>query len=213
MLACVLHQFGRSSEAETIFRKAEAIQKKKDPTRPFFIGLQGFHYGSLLLSHGKFREVQGHASELLSIDNRVFDDALGHLLLGRAYMLQAQQEKTSNFYQALSHLERAVKGLRQAGTVNLLPRGLLARAELYRVKGDFGRARADLDEAMYIATRGGMGLHQADCHLEYARLYLAQGEKEKAREHLLTAKGMIGRMGYHLRDKEVQEIEKQLNED
>ena len=55
-----------------------------------------------------------------------------------------------------------------------------------------------------------MGLHLADYHLESARLRLAQGDEEKAREHLATAKEMIERMGYHRRDKEVSELEQQL---
>ncbi len=64
-------------------------------------------------------------------------------------------------------------GLRQAGQQDDLPRGLLARAELHRFTGAFSKALNDLDEAFTIATRGGMRLHEADCHLEYARLYLA----------------------------------------
>ena len=55
-----------------------------------------------------------------------------------------------------------------------------------------------------------MGLHQADAHLENARLYLAMGEEAEAREHLATAKEMIGRMGYHRRDGEVAELEGRL---
>ena len=55
-----------------------------------------------------------------------------------------------------------------------------------------------------------MKLYQADCHLEYARLNLAIGEKEEAGKNLVTAKEMIQEMGYHLRDKDVQEIEEQL---
>jgi hypothetical protein len=39
---------------------------------------------------------------------------------------------------------------------------------------------------------------------------LAQGNKEKAREHLATAKEMIERMGYYRRDKAVNELEQQL---
>jgi hypothetical protein len=34
----------------------------------------------------------------------------------------------------------------------------------------------------------------------------------KAREHLRTAKEMIGRMGYHLRDEAVRELEARLGE-
>lgn len=48
-----------------------------------------------------------------------------------------------------------------------------------------------------------MELHRADCHLEYARLYLAVGEKDKARESLAAAKEMIERMGYHRRKTEI----------
>jgi hypothetical protein len=54
-------------------------------------------------------------------------------------------------------------------------------------------------------------VHEADCHLGYARLYLAQGEKDKAREHLAIAREMIERMGYHLRYRDVREIEELLD--
>jgi len=43
--------------------------------------------------------------------------------------------------------------------------------------------------------------------LEYARLNLAMAEKGKALENLDIAKKMIDKMGYHLRDKDVTEIE------
>ena len=63
-------------------------------------------------------------------------------------------------------------------------RGLLARAELHRVTGNTDKARRDLDEAFSLASRCGMGLYLADCHLEYARFYLASGDSDQAREHL-----------------------------
>ncbi|MEA1909270.1 MAG: hypothetical protein U9N43_09645, partial [Euryarchaeota archaeon] len=66
------------------------------------------------------------------------------------------------------------------------------------------------DEAMTIAERGEMGLHQADCHLEYARLYLAMGKKEDARRRLDTAREMVDEMGYHRRDREVRDLEDRL---
>ena len=78
------------------------------------------------------------------------------------------------------------------------------------MQGDFAQARRDLDEAMTIATRGEMGLHQADSHLAYARLYLAMGDTTRARESLATARAMVDRMGYHRRDAAVQEMEEQL---
>jgi hypothetical protein len=91
-----------------------------------------------------------------------------------------------------------------------LPRGLLARAALYRLTGDHSLAQHDLDEALRIATRGEMRLHQADCHLEAARLALATGDRASARKAWETANAMIEEMGYHRRDGEVKEIEEQL---
>ena len=95
--------------------------------------------------------------------------------------------------------------------MDYLPRGLLARAELHRFTGDYGRAERDLSEVLRIAKRCEMGLHLADYHLESARLQLAQGNKDKGREHWATAKEMIERMGYHRRDNEVNELAEQLN--
>ncbi|MCP4691732.1 MAG: hypothetical protein GY859_27040 [Desulfobacterales bacterium] len=46
----------------------------------------------------------------------------------------------------------------------------------------------------------------ADYHLEVARLHLAQGQKAKAVESLEKAEQMVGEMGYHRRDKEIEEL-------
>ncbi len=208
-LANALHQAGRLSEAEAAFREAEELQKERQPQFPLLYLFQGFLYCDLLLSQGKYQDVQTRAgafSQWCLPSDSLLGVALESLSLGRAYMLQAQQEGTGDFAQAFAHLRQAVDGLRQAGAQEFIARGLLARAELHRVTGDLQRGQADPDEAMSIAARGSMGLHQADCHLEYACLYLAQGEKDKARQSLAKAKEMIDRMGYHLRDKEVLEM-------
>jgi len=122
----------------------------------------------------------------------------------------ALREGTETFSQAATHLNRAVDGLRQAGHQWMLPLGLLARAVLHRAQGQFAWAQRDLEEALTIATRGGMRLHEADCHLESARLQLAQGEKAQARESVSKAKRMVEEMGYHRRDGEVAELEELL---
>ena len=207
-LADALHQAGQMEDADTAFREAEALQKD-----PLLYSLQGFRYCNLLLSQGKNREVQNRAGQTLELAKQqlgLLSIALDHLSLGRAHLLQSRQEGTGDFSQATTNLNQAVDGLRHAGQQDYLPRGLLARAGLYREQRNFDRAQRDLEEAMTIATRGNMGLHQADCLLEYARLYLALDEEEKAREQLDTAEEMIERMGYHRRDREVEELEGQL---
>ena len=82
---------------------------------------------------------------------------------------------------------------------------------MLRVQCEYERAQRDLDEAMVIAERGGMGLHQADAQLEYAQLYVAMGDKPKARKHWAKAKKMVKEMGYHRRDGAVAELEEQVN--
>ncbi len=105
---------------------------------------------------------------------------------------------------------RSSDGWVAAGTQHHIPRGLLARAELYRVTEDFPNAQRDLDEAMKIATRSGMRLHEADGHLEYARLHLAMGDKDNARASLAAGKAIVEDTGYHRRDGAVKQIEDQL---
>lgn len=216
-LADALHQAGSFIEATTMFRKAEEVQKELQPDYPLLYSVLGFYNCDLLLNQGKWLDVQNRAKHTLKW---MEDDpkapiltlAVEHLSLGRALLLQTQQEGTRDFMPTERCICQAVELLRQAGTQHQIPRGLLARAELYRLQRKFEPAQRDLDEAMTIATRGGMRLHEADCHLEYARLYLAMGGdyKAKARESLAKAKAMINDMGYHRRDKEVEELEKQL---
>ena len=64
-LADALHQAGRLSEAEAAFREAEEMQKERQPQFPLLYSLQGFHYCDLLLSQGKYQEVQSRASQTL----------------------------------------------------------------------------------------------------------------------------------------------------
>jgi tetratricopeptide (TPR) repeat protein len=212
-LADALHQAGRTEEAATEFREAEALHQQRQPAYPILYSVQGFWYCDLLLGRGQVGEVKERAGRTLEWagQQRILPDiALDNLSLGRAWLLEAQQSGAGDTTQAAEVLQRAVDGLRQAGTMDYLPRGLLTRAELHRFTCDYERAERDLAEALRIATRGGMGLHLADCHLEFARLQLAQGNKDKAREHWNTAKEMIERMGYHRRDNEVTELAEQL---
>jgi len=212
-LADALHQVGRQSEAESLFREVAEMQKEVQPYYPFLYALGGFRYCDLLLSQGKYQEVLNQAVQTIELarrNNSLLEISLDYCSLGRAHLLQALQEGSQDFTQAAEHLNKAVDGLRQAGIQDVVPRGLLARAELYRVKGEFDKAQHDIEEAMTIAERGEMGLHQVDCHLEYARLYLAMREEDRAREHLAIARKMIVQMGYHRRDPEVKELEAML---
>ena len=57
-----------------------------------------------------------------------------------------------------------------------------------------------------------MRLFETDCHLEYARLHLAQSDKPAAREHLAKARALVTETGYHRRDPDLAELEQELAE-
>ena len=159
----------------------------------------------------KFFDWRLPSDSLLSI-------ALDRLSLGRAALLQLQLENPlacSKQYhhvmqEAKDNLDLAVQGLREAGHQEFITRGLLARAELYRVTGAYEPAQRDLDEALEIAERGEMKLHLADYHLDSTRLCLAQNKPANAREHLTAASQLVHETGYHRRDGDVATLEKQI---
>jgi hypothetical protein len=145
--------------------------------------------------------------------NWLLDIALDHLTVGRAalygVLLSASQisdlkseiaNPKSNLATARQHLTAAVDGLRQAGQVHELPRGLLTRAWLRFLEDDVPGCREDLEEAWEIAQRGPMPLFQADIQLTRARLF-----RDPAA--LAAARDLIHRHGYHRRDGELADAE------
>jgi tetratricopeptide (TPR) repeat protein len=145
--------------------------------------------------------------------------ALDHLSLGRAHLglaltapgpVAPGEKAEAGFAQAVEHLDRAVEGLRQAGTEHNLPRGLLARAALRRLRGDRASATEDLSEALEIAERGAMRLHACAAHVEWARLGLQQGDTETAREHVALARRLVNETGYKRREREVAWLERRV---
>ncbi|MDY0164497.1 TIR domain-containing protein [Desulfobotulus sp.] len=213
-LAHALHQAGRLAQARDLFEEAEAMQRKRQPQYPYLYSMGGFRFCDLLLSQGAYEEVGQRAGQTLEWTLQegplLLDIALDTLSLGRASLLKALADQTPDFTPAESFLNQAVEKLRKAGTQNHLPRGLLARAALFRAQDRFDQAQTDLSEAHDIAEQGGMELFLADIHLEFCRLCLAQNQTQKALTELASAKEMIQRTGYHRRDGELVELSRQL---
>ncbi|HEX3553174.1 MAG TPA: toll/interleukin-1 receptor domain-containing protein [Thermoanaerobaculia bacterium] len=149
----------------------------------------------------------------------LLDIALDHLSLGQAHLGLALtapgpatpgEEAEAELARSAEHLDRAVEGLRQAGYDEFLSRGLLARAAFRRLRDDRDGAKADLDESLEIAERGSMRLHACDAHLEWARLYLQQGDAGAAAGHVAAARKLVDETKYGLREREVEWLEHHL---
>jgi tetratricopeptide (TPR) repeat protein len=219
-LGDALHQAGQVERAKELFEEAEQMQKEEQAGYPFLYSLQGYQYCDLLLSLGRVDEVKERASQTLEWAKQrrlsLLDIVLDQLSLGRAQLLEYQKLKIKNkkdneknkkaLAEAKKWLEGAVAGLREAAQQYFIPPGLFARAKLYREMGDMAKARGDAAEAREIAERGGMGLWMVDVLLEEGRIYLAMGDKVKARECGEKCKGLIEETGYHRRDSEAEEL-------
>jgi tetratricopeptide (TPR) repeat protein len=203
----LLHQ-GDLPAAKALFEEAEKRQAKSQPARPRLYSVWGHRYCDLLLTIGCAKEVRERAQYALDIvdggSRNLHAIALDHLSLSQAALALGKQNEAGG------QLDRAVEGLRKAGRFDHIPRGLLARAALFRETGDYGKARDDLDLAMRIAKRGEMRLHRCDAHLEHARLALAQEDRDAARKHLQSAAALVSACGYGRRTGEVEELERAL---
>jgi tetratricopeptide (TPR) repeat protein len=244
IVADALHQSGESTEAHQLFREAESMQQQRQPEYPYLYSLQGFQFCDLLLNQKQWQEVQKRARQTLEWSTQqrfLLDIALDKLSLGRAFLLEAtsplptfkggikggvplsQRGTTGGFAKASDYLNQAVAGLRESAYQYYVPLGLLARAALFRVQGEFAKAWEDLEETQEIAERGEMNLHLADYHLEACRVNIAESiaqsaerekqkaKREKAKEHVETAAEMIEKMGYGRRKPEVVELRQQLS--
>ncbi len=146
--------------------------------------------------------------EIFTNEPSVFDIARDHLTLDRAGLYRAILERgdgsgvlaESAIETPSVEIEQAVDGLRRAGQLDDLPRGLLTRAWLRSWTGDADGARADLDEAGEIAERGSMPLFQADVQLYRARLF---GDGAA----LAEARRLIEKHGYDRRLEELVDAE------
>jgi hypothetical protein len=134
----------------------------------------------------------------LAADNSI---AVDHLTLARVGLVRAiLSNPLPQPTLDLPHVADAVNGLRDAWTIDYLPRALLTAAMYEAVRGDAAAARAALDHAQEIAERGPMPLYLADIHLHRATLFRDKAELAKARD--LIEKHDYGRRQDELADAE-----------
>ncbi|MEM9555124.1 MAG: hypothetical protein AAGC60_12790 [Acidobacteriota bacterium] len=225
-LADALHQAGRRAEALERFVEAEAMQAKRQPRYPLLYSLQGFRYCDLLLADAEraaagslaaqasaenglirlLQEVERRALQTVewAEDNQlpILTVALDRLTIGRVRLYGALLTDLSVDV-AEEAIKQAVDGLRRAGDVEFVVRGLFTRAWLRAAQDRPDDARRDLDEAEEIARRGPMPLYLADIHLYRARLF-------DDRDALAEARRLVEKHGYGRRREELEDLEARL---
>lgn len=213
-VAEALHQRGRLDEADRLFREAISIQEARQPDLPLLNGVEGVRYLDLLLTLGRSGDAESHLARLARLrqargmlpGDSLLVAALDDLLRGRTHLALAVGEDAEELLRIGILFDHAVEGLRRAGTFHHLPRGLFARADLHRRRGDARRAEEDLAEARFVAERGEMQLHLADYWLAKARLERDLGHERELKESLDEAKKLIEGIGYRRRSQELEEL-------
>ena len=144
-LAVALHYAGERARAEALFQEADRLQAERQPESPRLYAVQGYRHCDLLLDLGCHAEVRDRANYAIEIARRnswLLGVALDHLSLGRAELLAHEADRSGDLAEAEVHMNKAVDGLRQAGTIDHVPRGLLARAAYFRITERYDRPGA-----------------------------------------------------------------------
>jgi len=217
-LADALYQSGKWEAAQQWFVEAEAMQRERRPAYRFLYSLWGFRYCDLLLGFGKWEEVLERAEEGLKISTRhnwLLDIALDQLCIARAHAQAAETDPTDTHCEAAeNYLNLAVEGLRKAGAMEFIAKGLLARANWriqtkrsrYEIGTSLPEAATDLAEVLKIAESGSMGLYLVDYHLGMARLRRLENQPAEVEKHRVEALRRIGETGYFRRQAEAEEL-------
>ncbi len=239
--ADALHQSGQRAEAGTLFAEAERLQQEREPEFDLLYSVQGFRYCDWLLAPAEqaawqqllnqplsnlesqisdcFANVERRGNKMFEWrvpSDSLLDIALDHLTLARVGLIRAiLANPLPQPPLGLPHVAAAVNGLRAAGSMHHLPRGLLTAALYHFVRGEHDLALKHLAEAQQIAERGPMPLFLADIHLTRARL--AGSVKEEgggmnvdAKAELDQAAQLIRDLGYGRRYEELADAEKAI---
>jgi tetratricopeptide (TPR) repeat protein len=205
-LADALHQSGQNAEAAQLFAEAEAMQRERQPEYRFLYSLRGYQYCDLLLGQGQWAAVLERAEEGLKNADTFYSllsIALDQLSIARAHAAAAQSDDTPTHRDAADqYFNLAVEGLRKAGVMDMVARGLLARANWRLQTGHLHAALEDLQEVYEIADSGSMGLYLVDWHIAMSRLRGLEGNAAAAAEHKAEALRRIQETGYLRRQAE-----------
>ncbi len=199
-LADALHHTGQNTKAEELFAEAEAMQRERQSEYRFLYSVQGYRYCDLLLGQGKWADVLQRAEcffEWRLVSDSLLDISLDNLIFARAQAAAIQNEDTSTHREAAEqYFNRAVEGLRKAGDVEMIAKGLLARAQWRLQTNRLSAALEDLDEVYEIAENSSMGLYLVDWHIAMSRLRRLEGDHATAEQHKIEAVRRVRETGY-----------------
>jgi tetratricopeptide (TPR) repeat protein len=210
------HLLGNIQVASDAFTQAEKLEQEiySHSNIRYLFSLRGIQHADHLRRIGDLDYAHRVTEANLQIAEQnhfVNEISMSHRVLGDLDF------DSDNPESARAHYESALKIARSISRRQVLIEALLARGrsfaktaagagssrpiDVYPGSGDptptINDAFTDLNEALNYAVEGGFRIYEADIRVALAWAYLANGEKEKAKQSAQRALQMSQEMGYH----------------
>jgi tetratricopeptide (TPR) repeat protein len=206
-LGHALYRAFRLDDAEAQFVAAEAIQREHSG-EPLLFGSDGLQYGDVLIAQGRWSDAQARSIANLARRGR----ASGREPDGRAEDLLAaasanlagiRASKTGHLTVATEQAEWAVAMLRDFGQMDLLPPGLLTRAELYSYQYRQHEALEDIEETLALCVGCDMRLYETDALVLQAEILAQLGRRTAASVSVARATALTAELSYRTHDSQL----------
>jgi tetratricopeptide (TPR) repeat protein len=225
--AWILHLKGDLSSANIVFSQAEKLIKELFSRLHYLFSLSGIkhadhlrrnnqlYYARLVTVSNKTQCEQDHWTFLLSQCHRVLGDL--DFDLDNAHSAHLNYDLAIKIARSISHRQALIEALLARGSffskgaTNFVRfrfgfyRLLFMFKKMFPTKGQkvfeynlyIDQSFTDLSEALNYAVEGGYRIYEADIRVALGWAYLANGEKEKAKQSAERALQMSQEMGYH----------------
>lgn len=206
--AYALFLAGDIQAASVEFERANKLQRTIDPSVKYLYNTRGVFYADLLLAQGKIKEAIEVTTEnfrICNITNRV--DATNYCLRSFASIHRSLQE----FEKAQEYALQVISGARKTGMLETEIQGLL---ELARIKSDTKKYEVAIQHAsnvLKLTSFTGFKLYEPDAEVVLAKVYMALGEINKAKEFANSAYKKASEMHYHWPKVEAEELLKEIS--
>ena len=201
---CIIHLLGDLKTAASIFIGAEKLYQEHDASIKFLYSLPGIQHADHLQRAGQYdyaRRVTEANLQACERSHFAYTPGMCHRVLGDL------DAKAGNYDSGRLHYDIALKRARSESYLRALIEALLARGRFFaKHMKDSNAAFSDLNEALGYCVESGYRIYEADVRVALAWAYLANGEKEKARQFAERALQMSNEMGYHWGKVDAEEV-------
>ena len=206
-LGTATHLLGKNDEASKAFLEAERLRRESQPDKRYLYSSSGIRHANHLRRTGDL----DYARRVTEANLKICEDNHFIKSISQCHRVLGDLEFDSNNPEsARTYYESALKIARSISKRDVLIEALLARGRFFAKVAvqqtsevsktsevSVEQAFTDLNEALNYAVEGGYRIYEADIRVALGWAYLANGEKEKAKQSAQRALQMSQEMGYH----------------